>query len=102
MSRIIVSKDDIGVHINKSNRKPLSVKRRFSVGSKSELKKDKERVVVKFNFDKHKVDKHKDRVKGRAIGIEKRKLDPEEDCVRDIPEGLVKSQIFNFNSIYLS
>ena len=98
MSRIIVSKDDIGVHINKSNRKPLSVKRRFSVGSKSELKKDKERVVVKFNFDKHKVDKHKDRVKGRAIGIEKRKLDPEEDCAKDIPEGLVKSQISNFES----
>ena len=100
MSRIIVSKDDIGVHINKdqSNRKAFNVKRRCSVGSKSELKKDKERVVIKFNFDKHKVDKNKDRVKGRAIGIEKRKLDPEEDWAKDIPEGLVKSQISSFES----
>ena len=90
MSRVIVSKDDIGVH---NNRKPINAKRRFSVGSKGELKKVKEKVVIKFNFDKH-----KDRVKGRDIGAQKRKLDPDEDWAKDIPEGLVKSQISSFET----
>ena len=90
MSRAIVSKDDIGVHIK---RKPLSAKRRYSVGSKGELKKTKEKVVIKFNFDKH-----KGKVNGRDIGIQKRKLDPDEDWAKDIPEGLVQSQIDCFEA----
>ena len=89
MSRVIISKDDIGVHIDK-NRKPVNVKRRFSVGS-IPTKKEPEKLFIKFNFEKY-----KDPVKGRAIGLSKRKLELEEDWAKDIPEGLVRSQISSF------